>query len=80
MERRLEKWSWDWVGAESTPQYIEQCNREAKTNAKITDGLLLNMGALLGPRSSEALDEYWKLLYYIEEPIKELAGSLVEVK
>ena len=79
--RRLEKWSWDWVGADSTTQYIEQCNREARTCSKLTDGLLLDMGALLGPDSNKALDEYWNLLYYIEAPgMKNWQDLLVEVK
>ncbi len=81
VEHRLEKWSWDWVGSESTLQYIEQCNREAKTTNKLTDGLLLDMGALLGPDENKALDEYWKLLYFIEEPgINNWQDLLVEVK
>lgn len=81
VERRLEKWSWDWVGSESTLSYIEQTNREAKTCCKLTDGLLLDMGALLGPDENKALDEYWKLLYFIEEPgINNWQDLLVEVK
>ena len=81
VERRLERWSWDWVGSDSTIKYIEQCNREANTCCKLTDGLLLDMGALLGPDENKALEEYWNLLYYIEEPgIKNWQDLLVEVK
>ena len=81
VERRLEKWSWDWVGSDSIIKYIEQCNREANTCSKLTDGLKLDMGALLGPDENKALEEYWKLLYYIEAPgIKNWQDLLVEVK
>ena len=39
------------------------------------------MGALLGPDENKALEEYWKLLYYIEAPgIKNWQDLLVEVK
>ena len=39
------------------------------------------MGALLGPDENKALEEYWNLLYYIEEPgIKNWQDLLVEVK
>jgi len=66
---RLVNWSWDWVGEDNVEVYIDQANNQADVLAnKLTDGLLLDMGALLGPDDDKALEEYWKLIEFIQVP------------
>lgn len=68
IQDRLTKYSWDWVGSKDVVEYVDQCNMQAKTLSRLTDGLVIDLGRLLGKNEEDALDEYWKLLYYIEAP------------
>lgn len=76
---RLHKWSWDWAGQDNSYEYIAQANGEANYLARLTDGLLIDMGALLGPNDSLSHVEYFNLLEFIQAPaIKEWRGLLVK--
>lgn len=65
---RLTEWSWDWVGNDNVYDYVDQTNRQVITLADITDGLALDIGALLGPDEQRANVEYWRLLDFTQTP------------
>ena len=65
---RLTEWSWDWVGNDNVYDYVDQTNRQATSLANLTDGLFVDIGALLGPDEDLAHEEYWRLLEFTESP------------
>ncbi len=65
---RLSAYSWDHVGHDKVEDYIIQTNNQANTLGKLTDGLVVDMGKLLGTDEEASLDEYWRILQYTESP------------